>query len=61
MMLKVKFMRNAAILDVTNSSLEILFLDLNEMVGILDLRSLGHYKIKQGVLQQYLSRYYEYE
>ena len=32
-----------------------------EMVGIIDLRSLGYYKIKQGILQQNLSRYYRFE
>ena len=26
-----------------------------EMIGIIDLRSLGYYKIRQGVLQQNLS------
>ena len=30
-----------------------------EMIGIIDLRSLGYYKIKQGILQQNLSRYYK--
>ena len=43
------------------SSSEILILDPNEALGILDLRSLGYYKIKQGVLQQYLSRNYDFE
>ena len=32
-----------------------------EMIGIVDIRSLGYYKIKQGILQQYLSRYYRFE
>ena len=32
-----------------------------EMIGIIDLRSLGYYKIKQGILQQKLSRYYRFE
>ena len=31
------------------------------MLGILDLRSLGYYKIKQGVLQQNLSKCYYFE
>ena len=31
------------------------------MIGIIDLRLLGYYKIKQGVLQQNLSRYYKFE
>ena len=32
-----------------------------EMIGIIDLRSLGYYKIKQGILQQNLSRYYSFQ
>ena len=31
------------------------------MLGILDLRSLGYYKIKQGILQQNLSKYYRFK
>ena len=31
------------------------------MLGILDLRSLGYYKMKQGILQQNLSKYYRFE
>ena len=33
---------------------ETMTFDLIEMMGILDLRSLGYYKIKQDVLQQNL-------
>ena len=47
--------------DVTNSSSEILILSPKEAIGILDLRSLGYYKIQQGVLQQNLSRFYRFE
>ena len=32
-----------------------------EMLGILDLRSLGYFKIKKGILQQNLSKYYTFE
>ena len=32
-----------------------------EMIGIIDLRSLRYYKIKQGIPQQTLSRYYRFE
>ena len=32
-----------------------------EMMLVIDLRSLGYYKIKQGILQQNLSRYYKFE
>ena len=60
-MLKIKFTRNAAILDVTNSSSESLILNPKEELGILDLRSLRYYKVKEGVFQQNLSKYYELE
>ena len=46
---------------VNNSNLEILILNPGEGLGILDLRSLGYYKIKQGVIQQKLSRFYNFE
>ena len=42
-----------ATLDVTNSSLGTVILDPKEMFGILDLRSMGYYKIKQGIVQKY--------
>ena len=32
-----------------------------EMIGVIDLRLLGYYKIKQGILQQNLTRYYQFE
>ena len=60
-MFKVKFTQNTAMLDMTNNSSETLILNLKEALGILDLRSLGYYKIKQGVLQQNLSRFYEFQ
>ena len=47
--------------DMTNSSSETLILSPKEALGILNLRSLGYYKIQQGVLQQNLSRFYKFE
>ena len=44
-----------------NCGSETLILDPREAIGVLDLRSLGHYKIKQGVIQQKLSKYYKFE
>ena len=61
MMLKLKFIQNLATLDVINSSLETVIFDPKEMLGILDVRSIGYYKIKQGILQQNLSTYYRFE
>ena len=60
-MLKLKFTQNLAMLDIMNSSSEIVISNPKEAIGILDLRSLGYYKIKQGVLQQNLSRFYNFK
>ena len=38
-----------------------MILEPEEMTGVIDLRSLGYYKIKQGILQQNLNRYYKFE
>ena len=62
MVLKVKFIWNTAMpVMVNNSNLETLILNPGEALGILDLRSLGYYKIQQGVIQQKLSRFYNFE
>ena len=61
LMLKLKFIRNKAMLDITNNTRETLVFDKKTMIGTLDLRSLGYYKIKQGVLQQNLNKYYHFE
>ena len=61
MLLKLKFMCNAAILDIMNNGSDTIIFKLEEMFGIVDLRSLGYYKIKQGILQQNLSKYYRFE
>ena len=51
-MIKLKFIRNRATLKITNNTQETMTFDPTDMIGILDLRSLGYYKIKQDVLQQ---------
>ena len=61
MMLKLKFIRNKATLDIANNSRETIIFDKKTSIGILDLRSLGYYKIKQGMLQQNLDKYYQFE
>ena len=48
-------------LDMMNISSEIVILDTEEVIGILDLWSLGYYKIQQGVLQQNLSKFYNFK
>ena len=54
-------MRNKAILHITNKGTETVIFKPEEMIGVTDLRSLGYYKIKQGILQQNLSMYFKFE
>ena len=61
LLIKLKFMCNKATLDIVNKGKDTMAFKLEEMIGIIDLRSLGYYKIKQGILQQNLSRYYRFE
>ena len=35
--------------------------DRKDMIGILDIRSLGYYKVKQDVLQKHLGKHYHFE
>ena len=48
-------------LEVTNNTQETVIFDPKEMIDILDLRSSGYYKIRQGVLHQILSKCYHFE
>ena len=61
LLIKLKFTQNVALLDIVNKGPETMIFRPEEMLGIVDLRSLGYYKIKQGILQQNLSRYYKFE
>ena len=59
--IKLKFIRNRVMLKVTNSTHNTVAFNPEDMLGIVDLRSLGYYKIKQRVLQQNLSNMYHFE
>ena len=61
LLIKLKFMHNKAILDIVNKGKYTMIFRPEEMIGIIDLRSLGYYKINQGILQQNVSRYYRFE
>ena len=52
LLIKLKFMGNKAILDIIDKGKDTMIFKPEEMFGIVDLRSLGYYKIKQGILQQ---------
>ena len=59
--MKLKFIQNRALFKVTKNTCETVTFDPKEMLAIVDMRSLGYYKIKQGVLQQNLSCMYHFE
>ena len=61
LLLKLKFMQNKAVLDITNKCTDTMIYKSEEIIEIIDLWFLGYYKIKQGILQQNLSRYYSFE
>ena len=61
MLIKLEFTCNAAIIDMVNNNTETMIFRPEEMLGIVDLRLLGNYKIKQGILHQNLSKYYRFE
>ena len=59
-MIKLKFIRNKAVLKVTNKTNETVTFEQTDMIGI-DLRSLGFYKIKQEVLQEHLGKHFHFK
>ena len=61
MLIKLKFTCNTAMLDIVNKDTETIIFKPEDMIGIVDLRLLGYYKIKQGILQQIFSKYYRFE
>ena len=60
-MIKLKFIQNKVVLKITNKTCKTVTFDRMEMMGVVDLRSLGLYKIKQEVLKEHLSRHYHFE
>ena len=59
--MKIKFIRNRAMFKVKNDMHDTVTFDPTQMLGVIDLRSLGYYKIKQGVLQQNFNHLYHFE
>ena len=60
-MMKLKFIRNKAVFKITNNTHKTMTFVQTEMIGVVDLRSLGFYKIKQEVLQEHLGKHYHFE
>ena len=61
LLINLKFTCKKTILDIVNKGKDTVIFKLEEMIGIIDLRSLRYCKIKQGILQQNLCRYYTFE
>ena len=52
LLIKLRFTQNEAILDIVNKGKDTMILRPEDMIGIIDLRSLRYYKIKQGILHK---------
>ena len=50
LMMKLKFIRNRVMLKVTNSTQGKVTIDPTDMIGVVNLRSLEYYEVRQGVL-----------
>ena len=60
-MIKFKFIQNKAVLKIKNKTHKTITFSRTDMMRVVDLRSLGFYKIKQEVHQEHLSRHYHFE
>ena len=60
-MIKLKFIQTKVVLKIKNKTHKTITFDRMGMMGVVDLRSLGFYKIKQEVLQEHLSKHYHFE
>ena len=60
-MIKLKFIRNKTVFKITNNTHKTVTFGQTEVIGAVDLRSLGFYKIKQEVLQEHLGKHYHFE
>ena len=58
---KMKFIRNTGFLDITNNSSEPPIFGKQEALGIVDLVSIGYYKVNQSILQYHLNPFYEFK
>ena len=60
-MIKLKFLRNKAVLKITNKTHVTVTFRWTEMIGVVDLRTLCFYKIKQEELQEHLGKHYHFK
>ena len=60
-MIKVKFMRNTGFIKVSNKYTDPLIFNEKEALGVADLRFIGHYQVKQTILQYHLKPDYEFK
>ena len=56
LLIKLKFMHNKAMLDIKNTGKDTMILMPEEMIEIMDIRSLGYYKIKCCIIQKSFKR-----
>ena len=50
----LRFIRNIGLLDVANNSSEPLIFNKDNVLGVVDMKSIGYYKLKQSIIQHHL-------
>ena len=60
-MIRLKFLRNKTVLKITNKTHKTVTFGQTQIIGVVDLRSLGFYKIKLEVLQEHLGKHYHFK
>ena len=48
-------------MKITNNTNDVGMFDRQDMIGFIDIRSLGYYKVKKDVLQKHLGERYHFE
>ena len=57
----MKFIRITGFLDVTDNSSETITFSKDGELGVVDLRSIGYYKVKQSSIHHHLHHYYKFK
>ena len=58
--MQIKLTNNTAVIDMVNNSKTTMYFTREKAIGIVDIRSLGYYNIKQSVLEYNLGEHYEF-
>ena len=58
--MQIKLFNNTTVIDMVNHSNKTMYFSKQRAIGIVDIRSLGYYSVKQAVLEYNLGEHYEF-